>query len=502
MRWLPLFLDLRERRVVVVGGGPVAERKVDLVLQSGARLLVIAPALTPALAARVAAGEIAHEPRHFLAADLDGARLAIAATDAPLVNRAVAVAAEARNILVNVVDNAGLSSAVMPAIVDRSPLVIAIGTEGSAPALARHVRALIESVVDESLGRLASLLERWRERIRQYVPDLAARRRLYERILRGPAADRVREARDGEADALLEKLIANGEGDRTGLVQIVGAGPGDPGLLTLNALRALQGAEVVLYDRLVSAGVLQLARREALMINVGKASGGHSVSQSRIHALMLEHASLGRRVVRLKGGDPFVFGRGGEEIEFLRSQGIRYEVQPGITAALACAAYAGIPLTHREHAAGLRIVTAHCHGAIDAVDWRMLGNLRETLAIYMAAASVARVQAELLRHGRSSATPIAIVENGSRPQQRVIIGELGEAAELATSHQVSSPALLIVGAVAALGASLAWYGAAPIIAQRTASRAQLTGGAPPSRLRRATNSSSSSRMAGSRAGAT
>ena len=461
MRWLPLFLDLRNRLVVVIGGGSIAERKIDLLMPSGARILVVAPALTPTLSLRVSAGEITHLPRDFAPSDLVGARLVIAATNAPTVNQVVAVAAEARNILVNVVDNAELSSGIMPAIVDRSPLLIAIGTEGSAPALARHVRALIESVIDESFGRLAALLGRWRDRIRLGVPHLLARRRLYQRLLQGPVADCVRAARDTDADGLLEREIG-AAADGSGLVQIVGAGPGDPGLLTLNALRALQGADVVLHDRLVSSEVLRLARREAEMIDVGKSSSGHSVNQARIHGLMREHALRGRRVVRLKGGDPFIFGRGGEEIEFLRSQRIAYEVLPGITAALACAAYSGIPLTHRNHAASLRVVTAHCQGAIDAVDWRTLAGQRETLAIYMAVNSVDRVQRELLRHGRSPQTPIAFVENGSRPDQRVIIGMLGEVAALGASHQIKSPALLIVGDVASLGATLHWYGAAPI----------------------------------------
>jgi uroporphyrin-III C-methyltransferase/precorrin-2 dehydrogenase/sirohydrochlorin ferrochelatase len=463
VRWFPLFLDLRERRVVVIGGGPVAERKIALLLHSGARIHLVAQALTEALKSRVTAGEITHEPRDFEAADLDGARLAIAATDAREVNRAVSLAADVRNIPVNVVDDAELSSGILPAIVDRSPLIIAIGTEGSAPVLARHVRALIESVVDESLGRLAALLARWRVRIKQRFPVADARRRLYERIIEGPVADRVRQARDLQAEALLAQLLAKGDPGQAGLVQIVGAGPGDPGLLTLNALRALQGADVVLHDRLVSAEVLKLVRREALMIDAGKSAGGHSVQQARIHELMREHAARGQRVVRLKGGDPFIFGRGGEEIEFLRANGIAYEVLPGITAAIACAAYAGIPLTHRDHAASLRVVTAHCRGAIDSVDWRTLADQRETLAIYMGVNSVDRVQRELLRHGRAPDTPIGFVENGSRSDQRVIIGTLSGAAALGAAHKIKSPALLIVGPVAALGARLHWYGAAPVI---------------------------------------
>jgi uroporphyrin-III C-methyltransferase/precorrin-2 dehydrogenase/sirohydrochlorin ferrochelatase len=245
-------------------------------------------------------------------------------------------------------------------------------------------------------------------------------------------------------------------------VQIVGAGPGDPGLLTMHALRALQGADVVLHDRLVSAEVLSLSRRDAQLIEVGKTAGGHSVEQARIHEILLEHAACGRRVVRLKGGDPFVFGRGGEELEFLRSHGIAYEVLPGITAAVACAAYAGIPLTHRDHSASLRIVTAHCQSAIDSVDWRTLARQRETLAIYMAVSTVERVQVELLRHGRSPDTAIAFVENGSRPEQRVVLGTLGEMVSLARSHRIKSPALLFVGAVAALAARLHWFGAMPL----------------------------------------
>ena len=251
-------------------------------------------------------------------------------------------------------------------------------------------------------------------------------------------------------------------------------GPGDPGLLTLNALRALQGADVVLHDRLVSAEVLALARREAELIEVGKSARGHSVAQSRIHELLLEHASLGRRVVRLKGGDPFIFGRGGEELEFLRDHGIAYEVVPGITAAVACAAYAGIPLTHREHSASLRIVTAHCQAAIATLDWRTLASQRETLAIYMAVGAVGTVRAELLRHGRAPGTPVAFIENGGSTRQRVIIGTLDDAVQLAGAHRIESPALLIVGDVAALGARLHWFGAQPILGPGPLSSAPAT----------------------------
>lgn len=461
MRYFPLFLDLRGRRVVIVGGGAVAERKALLVLESGARLAIVAPALTEGLVALVGRGVADHRAGEFGPADLDGARFVIAATDAPLVNRAVATAAESRGIPANVVDNIELSTAILPAIVDRSPLMIAVSTEGTAPVLARSIRARIEVLVDESVGRLASYLERWRATIRSRVPNLGARRRLYERLISGPVADLVRLHRSVAADALMADVLRRRDTVPRGRVQLVGAGPGDPGLLTLNALRALQDADVILHDRLVSAEVLALARREAEKIEVGKSAGKHSVTQERIHALLLEHGQRGRRVVRLKGGDPFVFGRGGEELEWLRAHGVDYEVVPGVTAALACAAYAGIPLTHRSHARSVRLVTAHCAPMIESVDWRGLADGRETLAIYMGVGMIGRLQRELLGAGHAPGTPVAFVENGSRPNQRVVTGTLGGAAALAECEGITSPALLLVGSVASLAHDLHWFGDRP-----------------------------------------
>ncbi|MCW2002727.1 uroporphyrin-III C-methyltransferase/precorrin-2 dehydrogenase/sirohydrochlorin ferrochelatase [Xanthomonas arboricola] len=250
-----------------------------------------------------------------------------------------------------------------------------------------------------------------------------------------------------------------------GSVALVGAGPGDPGLLTRNAVRALRQAEVILYDRLVSPQILHLAQRTARCIEVGKSAQGHSTRQEQIHALMLEHARAGRRVVRLKGGDPFVFGRGGEELEFLHTHGIGFQVVPGITAAVACAAYAGIPLTHRDHAQSLRLITAHCKDSLDTLDWHALGQERQTLAFYMGVAGLDSIQQRLLQAGRAADTPFALVENGSRPEQRVVTGTLSQLAATARLHAVRSPALLILGDVAALSQSLHWFGAAPLTGQ-------------------------------------
>ena len=470
MRYFPLFLDLRGRRVVIVGGGVIAERKFTLLAESGAAIRLIAPTVTAGLAAALLRAPAEYRPTEFDAADLEGARLVIAATDDAACNRAVAAAAEARGIWVNVVDDLELSTGILPAIVDRSPLVIAISSEGTAPALARLVRERVEAALDESVGALAQFAARWRGRIKAALPDLSARRRLYDWLLRGPVAAALRARRPAEAEALIGASLASGIAPATGSVVLVGAGPGDPGLLTLNALRALQSAEVVLHDRLVSAEVLKLARREAVLIEVGKGGRDHSVAQETIHELMVEHARRGRRVVRLKGGDPFVFGRGGEELEHLVRHGIAFEVVPGMTAALACAAYAGIPLTHRDHSGSIRFVTAHCRESLETTDWRGLARGRETLAVYMGVATLETLRHELLRHGRSAATPVAFIENGTRAEQRVIVGTLEHITRLAAQYQLTSPALLVVGEVAGLASALHWFGAAPLIDSPTAER--------------------------------
>jgi uroporphyrin-III C-methyltransferase/precorrin-2 dehydrogenase/sirohydrochlorin ferrochelatase len=470
-RLFPLFADLRGRRVLVVGGGAVAVRKVEALQGTGALVRVGAPTLEPALAAQALDGTIEHLAGEFDATWLEGAWLAIAATDDTGVNRAVAEAGEARGIWVNVVDDAALARVHLPARVERGPLQIAISSGGGAPMLARLVRERLETQFDESFGTLAALLARHRQRIVARWPDLAARRRGFERLLSGPLQGLLRRRRHIEAERLLDALLkpaaATGGGAGPdpvprGQVALVGAGPGDAGLLTLRALRLLNEADVILYDRLVSAEVLDLARRDAERIEVGKRAGHHTVPQDGINALLVAHASAGRRVVRLKGGDPFVFGRGGEELEALRAAGIDYEVVPGITAAAACAAYAGIPLTHRDHAQSVRLVTAHARDGNDTLDWPALAQERQTLAFYMGVSRLDTVQAQLIAHGRAPDTPFALVENGTRADQRVVNGRLTDLSHLARHHAVQSPALLIVGEVAALAGTLHWFGATPL----------------------------------------
>jgi uroporphyrin-III C-methyltransferase/precorrin-2 dehydrogenase/sirohydrochlorin ferrochelatase len=461
MALYPLFADLRGLPVLVVGGGPVAQRKADRLLAAGAVVTVGAPALTAELADWSRSGRIAHRAGEFRDDWLDGHWLAIAASDDHEVNCAVAAAGRKRRVFVNVVDDARLSRFHVPTVIDRAPVQVAISTGGMAPMLARVLRERIECRLDPSLGALASLLGRFRARIRARF-SAAARRNFYARLVDGPVADCLRRGRHAHAEAALRRLLAEPVQSVRGSVALVGAGPGNPDLLTLRALRLLGEADVILHDRLVGKGVLDLARRDALFIDVGKRPGGADAVQSRIHELMLVHARAGRRVVRLKGGDPFIFGRGGEELEILRAHGIDFEVVPGITAALACAAHAGVPLTHRGHAQSVRLVTAHCRQSLDTLDWRALAAERQTLAIYMGVGQLATLRDRLLAQGRAGSTPFALVENGSTAQQRVIVGTLAQLPERARRHAVKAPALLILGEVAALAESLHWFGAAPL----------------------------------------
>ena len=462
MKLYPLFADLTHRAVLVVGGGSVAERKIAALLGARAQVTVNADELTPQLQRWVAQGRIACRQDAFQDSWLERIWLVVAATSDHELNRHIATLAGLRRIFVNVVDDAALSSFHVPAVIDRAPLTIAISSGGESPMLARLLRERLEPLLDHSLGALATLTARLRLRIRARHPEMSARRRFYEDLFAGKVATLLRQGQPGAALAAAEEALARPPREPFGSVVLVGAGPGDPGLLTLRALRALNEADVILHDRLVSPEVLELARRDAERIEVGKQAGNHHTTQDGIHALLLEHARAGKRVVRLKGGDPFLFGRGGEELEFLRAHDIPYEVVPGITAAVACAAYAGVPLTHRDHAQSVRFVTAHCRSSLDTLDWAELALERQTLAVYMGVGELDTLQTQLLKHGRAASTPFALIENGSRAEQRVITGTLAHLAERTAVHAVRSPALLILGEVAALASSLAWFGQPPL----------------------------------------
>ncbi len=462
MRHLPVFLDLQDAPALVAGGGRVAARKIVLLRSAGASVTVVAPAACPEISTQAARGELAWVPRAFAPEDVAGRRVVFAATDDEAVNDAVASAARAAGIPVNVADDGARSSFILPAIVYRSPLLVAVSSGGTAPMLATAVRARIEALLEQSWSRLAQFADRWRAVIRARRPAVPARRRLYEWQHDGPVAEAVRAGREPEADRLLEAALAEPSPPARGFVSLVGAGPGDPDLLTLRALRALQAADVILADRLVGPEILARARREAEVVDVGKSAGGPGESQERINRLLVHHARRGRRVVRLKGGDPLVFGRGGEEAAWLARHGIPFEIVPGITAALGCAAYAGIPLTDRRFAETLHFVTAHGADAVDRVDWQRLAGRRQTRVVYMGVAAAARVQERLLAARLPAGTPVAVIENGTRPEQRVLLTDLGGLAGTVASSAVQSPSLLVIGDTAAEAARLGWFGQSPV----------------------------------------
>lgn len=460
MRLFPLFADLKGRRVLVVGGGNVAERKVKSLLASGALVTVGAPEATNELLQLHEQGAIQFIQRHFEPEWLDDVWLIVAATDDRHINRQVAELATAKRLLINVVDDPELSTFQVPSIVDRSPLMIAISSSGHAPVLARRVRERIETLFDHSLGSLVALAAKYRPAIRQARPEMRSRRAFYDWLLDGPVAGALRRQQPSAAESTLKHELQKTPGPANGKVVLVGAGPGDPGLLTLHALRALNEADIILYDRLVSPEILELARRDATQVCVGKTPGeDHEATQARIHQLMLEYAKMGLFVVRLKGGDAFVFGRGGEELEFLRRHGIEYEVVPGLTAAMACAAYAGIPLTHRDHAQSVHLTTAHFSKSTTVQDWASLAQEKQTVAFYMGVGQLDWLPGRLMEHGRSGDTPFALIENGTRSNQRVLHGKLEELTAQARQHDFKSPSLLLVGEVAALAPKLQWFGA-------------------------------------------
>ena len=457
MDYLPVFLDLRGRTALLVGGGRVALRKAELLVAAGARLRVVAPRILPELAQLVAAGGGECEPSGFAPQHLDGVVLAIVATGVAEVDAAVQRAAVTRALPVNVADRQELCSFILPAVVDRSPVIVAFSTGGRAPVLARALRARLEAMLPAGLGRLAGFLGSRRDWLRERVPAEAVRRRIWERLVNGPAAERVLAGDETGAERLLAQEVATGGEAPQGEVYLVGAGPGDPDLLSFRALRLMQQADIVFYDRLVAPEVLALVRREAERVYVGKTRGAHAVAQPRINELLAEQARLGKRVLRLKGGDPFIFGRGGEEIEHLADAGIPFQVVPGITAASGCAAYAGIPLTHRDHAQSVRFVTGHLRdGSVD-LDWEALARPGQTLVFYMGLVGLPVICGQLIAHGLAPDTPVALIQQGTTPAQRVLVSTLREMPRALAASGLRAPTLTIVGTVVGLHARLQWF---------------------------------------------
>lgn len=453
MRVFLASIPLERAKVVVVGAGEPALAKLRLFLNSPADLAWFTPDGVPA-ALETPVGAPTPLARIPDAGDLNGARLVFIGLHDVALARAVAKASRKAGAQTNIVDQPGFSDFHTPALIDRDEVVVAVATGGNAPILARDLRSRIEAVLPQGVASVARLAGELRGAVKESIPDFLARRRFWEKAFRSPAADLAAEGRMAEARREMVRLlnVAATPPSETaqGVVHIVGAGPGDPELLTLKALRALQDADVIIHDRLVSADVLDRARRDARRIYVGKARGDHSVPQHQIEQLMIKEARAGHRVVRLKGGDPFVFGRGGEELEAVRAAGIEAVVVPGITAALACAASTGLPLTHRDHAQAVTFVTGQPKPGGQGADWVRLAAPNHTLAVYMGAGQAEQIASSLIAAGRDGATPVAVVENGSRPEQRTFKGRLDGLAALVARMDLTGPALLFVGETAAL----------------------------------------------------
>ena len=458
MDFLPIFVNIKNRNCLVVGGGEVAARKIALLRQAGARITVVSPQLCTELTEQLSGGNIVHHAETLRPEHLDDAVLVIAATDDHSVNQQVSVAAGKLRIPVNVVDNPDLCSFIMPSIVDRSPILVAVSSGGASPVLARLLRARLETMIPEAYGRLAAYAGSFRERVKKHFSHPAKRRMFWEKELQGPFAEMVFAGKDQAAQDYLERALQS-EADTAprGEVYLVGAGPGNPDLLTFRALRLMQQADVVVHDRLVSPAILEMARRDAPRIYVGKERSNHAMPQESINDLLVRLAKEGKRVLRLKGGDPFIFGRGGEEIETLFSEGIPFQVVPGITAASGVASYAGIPLTHRDYAQSCTFVTGHLKDGSMDLDWPALARPRQTIVIYMGLLGLPVLCQQLIAHGRPATTPAAIVQQGTTHQQRVLTGTLATLPGLAASAKLTPPTLIIVGEVVTLHHKLAWF---------------------------------------------
>ncbi len=456
MDFLPVFLRLQQQRVLLVGGGQVALRKARLLLRAQAELTVVATTICAELQTLLKSPHLC-QVRSFQDSDLDGVVLVVAATDDQLVNRRVSALAHARKLPVNVVDQPALCSFIFPSIVDRSPLLVAVSSGGSAPVLSRLLRARLETLIPSAYGTLVQLLGRHRDLVKSKLLNTQMRMRFWEGIINGPVAELVLSGQKEKAELLFQATLnQNRFKQEQGEVYLVGAGPGDPDLLTFRALRLMQQADVVLFDRLVSPEILALVRQDAERIHVGKQRSDHTMPQEEISRLLVKLASQGKRVLRLKGGDPFIFGRGGEEISRLAEARIPFQIVPGITAASGCAAYAGIPLTHRDHAHSVRFVTGHLKDDSCNLDWPQLVQPGQTVVFYMGLVSLPQICEQLMAHGASANTPIALVEQGTTPNQRVHTGTLSTLPALVSSKNVQPPTLIIVGDVVKLHEQLRW----------------------------------------------
>lgn len=459
MDYLPLFIKLHQQPCLVIGAGGIAARKIELLASAGAKITVVALDFSDSVHEMQTKYQLTLLQKPFDQSDIKGFKLVISATNNSEINCRVAEAANASGILVNVVDSPALCSFIFPAIIDRSPIIAAVSSGGTSPVLARLLRARLESTIPHQYGQLAQLAEKFRQDVKNAIQQPARRRIFWEGVLQGKIAELVFSGQQQQAEESLQQAIVNADNQNTpsvGEVYLVGAGPGDPDLLTFRALRLMQQADVVVYDRLVSPAILDLVRRDATKLYVGKQRNNHSVPQESINELLVDLAKQGKRVVRLKGGDPFIFGRGGEEIATLMEEGISFQVVPGITAASGCATYAGIPLTHRDHAQSVTFVTGHLKDNTIDLNWHQLALPNQTVVIYMGLVGLAKICASLIAHGAAQNLPIALIEQGTMAEQRVYTGTVSTLPDMIASQTVHAPTLIIIGSVVNLRPQLKW----------------------------------------------
>lgn len=459
MRYFPVFIDAAHINALVVGAGEVASRKCELLMKTAATIDVVAPYVCNTVQTYADENKLTVSKRTFQDDDLSGKNMVFVATDDPEVNQYIHDLAVASNIFVNVVDNTPLCKFITPSIVDRDPIVIAMSSGGVAPVLLRYLRQKLESVIPAKVSKLGQFSEKFRDKVKSTFSSVTARRYFWEDVLDGAIGENVLQGNDNKAEQLLLQKLASAKDDyrEKGEVYLVGAGPGDPDLLTFRALRLMQKADVVVYDRLVSPEILELVRRDAEKIYVGKAKSKHTIPQDEINQLLAKLAKDGQRVVRLKGGDPFIFGRGGEEVETLIQENIDFQVVPGITSANGASSYAGIPLTHRDHAQSVTFATGHLRDDTIALNWAALAQPNQTLVFYMGLTGLGIITQKLIEHGLSNELPVALIENATRENQRVAIGTLSNIEEVATRENIKPPALIIIGGVVTLHNTLNWY---------------------------------------------
>lgn len=458
MNHFPVFLNLKSRQCLIIGGGNIATRKIKNLLNANAQITVISPKISDKLKNLAKDNKISVINREYESSDIVRAFLVVAATNNTKVNTEIAKACDEANIMVNVADNAELCSFIFPSILDRSPVTIAVSTGGASPVLARQLRMKLETMIPSACGHLAAITEEYREKVKAHFPEQEQRKTFWENALRSPFSELVYAGQDDSARALLDKQLSKKYNENpVGEVYLVGAGPGDPDLLTFKAVRLMQQADVMVYDRLVSKPILDMANKRAERLYVGKEKDNHAVPQDKINDLLVELAQQGKRVLRLKGGDPFIFGRGGEEIETLAENNIPFQVVPAITAASGCSSYAGIPLTHRDYAQSVTFATGHLKDGSINLNWEQLTQKHHTIVFYMGLTGISVISEQLQAHGLSGDTPAALIEQGTTRNQRVHIGTLASLPQLVVDSGVRAPTLTIIGEVVKLHDKLHWY---------------------------------------------